>query len=86
MSTYSAGPVLGDPPPCPLTAAVLGMDLDEVLGYGRRMVMVVVIRATDRRSYLSTHSDYIPSHDVPCPHKQTTPSTTNTRNGPVAPQ
>ena len=40
--------------------------------------------ATDRRE-LSTHDNYIPSYNAPGPHKQTTPSTTNTRNGPVAP-
>ena len=48
-------------------------------------MVVVVILATDGRSYISTRSDYIHSHEAPRPHKQK-PSTKNTHNGPVAPQ
>ena len=46
---------------------------------------VLLLLATDGRSYLNTQSDYMPSPNAPRPHKQTTLSTTNTRNGPVAP-
>ena len=46
---------------------------------------IVVVLATDGRE-LITYDDYILSHNAPRPHKQTTLSTTNTSNGPVAPQ
>ena len=49
------------------------------------MRWVVVDDATDGPE-LSTYDDYILSYSAPRPHKQTTPSTTHTRNGPVAPQ
>ena len=39
----------------------------------------------DLRPVIETQSDYISSHNAPRPHEQTTLSTTNTRNGPVAP-
>ena len=44
-----------------------------------------VVDATDGRE-LSTYDDYILSHNAPRAQKQTTLSTTHTRNGPVAPQ
>ena len=54
---------------------------------GRWIVVVVVLPASyEERSYLNTQSDYMPSPNAPRPHKQTTLSPTNTRNGPVAPQ
>ena len=48
--------------------------------------MVVVLDASYGQKKLSTQENYIPSPNAPRPHKQTTPPTTNTRNGPVAPQ
>ena len=48
--------------------------------------MVVVVDASYGQKKLSTQDNYIPSPNAPRPHKETTPPTTNTRNGPVAPQ
>ena len=48
--------------------------------------MVVVLDASYGQKKLSTQENYIPSPNAPRPHKQTMPPTTNTRNGPVAPQ
>ena len=47
---------------------------------------IVDVDASYGQKKLSTQDNYIPSPNAPRPHKQTTPPTTNTRNGPVAPQ
>ena len=48
--------------------------------------IVFVVLATDRRSYLNTHSDYIPSHNAPRLHKQTAPAMPISHILSVAPQ
>ena len=59
----------------------LGLALDELLWVYEEDGWIVVDDATDGPE-LSTYDDCILSYSAPRPHKQTTPSTTHTRNGP----